>query len=401
VKRLLTTILCLVLLAMTAAGLVYRRPVLAWLRGDSSGGDGSASTDGGKAGSTGQTPHSVWALGRLEPADGVVQLSAAPGDRLLELLVREGAEITPESELCRLESQQLRAHELELVKTQLREALERIEAEQAIASTKVDLARVAEEQAVEVGKLEIEAQSKKLDSMRAAVAQAERELERLNALSASNPGLVAAQDIERQDTLYQRAAADLQAADAALKSARSTADYQARLARLEREAAERALSLIGQGAPLQSLQLQIDAAQRRLLQSQLRSPIEGVVLRVFMQPGELVGQKPILQVADLQTMECLAEVAHDQIQHISEGQTARITSKAFGASHKYLEGRVVHRSPLAGSPEMKQLDPFAASDRMTLQVRIELDERSSRIAADFVHLQVDVEFLSDPPQDLP
>jgi HlyD family secretion protein len=196
---------------------------------------------------------------------------------------------------------------------------------------------------------------------------------------------VVAQQIEQQQTLYQKALAELQAAEAALQSAKLAADFQQRLAKRERETAEAALSLIGKGAPLGSLQQQVQAAERRLQRAEIRAPIDGVVLRVMVEAGELAGQKPILQLANLQKMICVAEVAHDQAQYVKKGQAARIHSKAFGNGSGPLQGTVVYRSPLAGSPDLQPVDPFAPTDRMTMQVRVELDEASSQRAADFVN----------------
>jgi hypothetical protein len=48
---------------------------------------------------------------------------------------------------------------------------------------------------------------------------------------------------------------------------------------------------------------------------------------------------------------------------------------------------------MLASPALRPVDPFAPADRHVAEVRVELDEESSRQAARLTNLQVDVRFL--------
>jgi HlyD family secretion protein len=397
VKRLSWILLALLILTV-ATGIIFRSQLTSWLNNYRATSDELQTlTDAGTVPARSREG-SIWALGRLEPAGGVVDVSAMPGDRVLEILVGEGAAVTPETELATLESKTLRDLDVQLARTQLEEAKDRLAVERAAAEAKAETARLTEQQADETAKLELAAEERKLDVLRTAATQAAKDLERLQSLAAEKPELVIAQDVERQQLMHTKATAELAAGEAAFHSAKAAAEYQLRLARQQREAAETAVAGVEKSIPIDSLQQQVLAAEKRQAQAVLRAPITGTVLRVLMQNGESVAQRPILQIADLQQMQCVAEVAHDQRQFIREGQTARIRSKAFGDDEKnYLVGTVTKIGIVAGDPQLKQIDPFAATDRLSLEVRIALDPSSSRIAAEFVNLQVDVEFLADEP----
>ncbi len=339
----------------------------------------------------------VWALGRLAPEAGIVDLAGLPGDRLLELAVQAGQEVTPETVLGKLESEQLRETEHQLLLAQIQEARDRIAAERQLAEARLETARLLEQQAAETARLEEEVQVKRTAALAAIAAQAERELARVTVLVRESPTLVSQQEVERQQLAWQSAVADHEAAEATLTATRAAAQQRRDLAESEREVAELALANVGQGVPLASLELQEQAAAERLRRAAFRSPIAGRILRVFAKPGELLGQRPVLQVADVSRMVCVAEVAHDQIAHIRIGQSVVLHSRAFGDTDetRQLKGEVVEIGSLAASPELRQLDPFASSDRHSLEVRVALGPAESAVAARFVHLQLDVQFLRD------
>jgi HlyD family secretion protein len=169
------------------------------------------------------------------------------------------------------------------------------------------------------------------------------------------------------------------------------------VARADLAAAQAGLQQIETSTTLKSLQTQLEIAEARLALTEIVAPREGTVLKVFMEPGESIGQKPILQLADLTQMVAVAEVHENTVRWIREGQQAIIKSKAFPAPHdtKGLEGRVDRIGKMIITPELKSLDPFARADRHVVTVRIIIDDKAhSRVAADFTNLQVDIEFPS-------
>jgi len=402
VKRLAFIILGVLVVGGAISAFVFRSQLLGLIRGtnhSSTSGDESDTDDSSASSENGE---SIWALGRLEPAAGVINISATPGDQLLELQVEEGAKVDTEKILGRLQSNLMRENEVERLTTQLAEAKEKLETERLAATNKLDAAKLAEEQAAAVSSRELEAQRAKLQALQIAVTQAGKEFDRLTALKAEATDLVSQQQLDQAQLAKERAAAELAAAEAGLSSAKIASDYQQRSVQQQREAAQRALEQVDKASPIGSLELGLAGAKQQLERSKLKSPISGVALRIFTHSGETVSQRPILQVADLNKMVCIAEVSHDQVHRIAVGQQARIRSRAFGNHQQdYLTGTVASKSLVAATPELREIDPFAAADRHVMEVRIELNEESSRIAAGFVHLQVDVEFLMDGASETP
>ena len=100
----------------------------------------------------------IVALGRLEPAGGVLEISAIPGDVLKGLGpgVEEGAQVDAGAELARVESYDLRATQLEAVNAKL--DLGKRQREQEIA-----LAEANREQAL-AAKAEVDAKLEEINA---------------------------------------------------------------------------------------------------------------------------------------------------------------------------------------------------------------------------------------------
>jgi HlyD family secretion protein len=402
VKRLAWIILGILIIGAAISAFVFRGQLLALITSTNHSGTNGGESDTDDSSADNDSGESIWALGRLEPAGGVINVSATPGDQLLELHVAEGETIDPKKILGRLQSNILRDNEVEQLTSQLSEAKEKLETERLAAANKLDAAKLAEEQAAAVSSRELEAQRAKLQALRIAVTQAGKEFDRLTALKAEASDLVSQQQLEQAQLAKERATAEFEAAEAGVSSATIASDYQQRLAQQQREASQRTLEQVDKASPIGSLELRLAAAKQQLERSKLRSPISGTALKIFTHSGETVTQRPILQVADLNKMVCIAEVSHDQVQRIVVGQQARIRSRVFGNNEQdFLTGTVASKSLVAATPELREIDPFAAADRHVMEVRIELNEESSRIAAGFVHLQVDVEFLMRGASETP
>ena len=111
----------------------------------------------------------------------------------------------------------------------------------------------------------------------------------------------------------------------------------------------------------------IDAAQQNLARATVRSPFDGVVVRLTRRAGEVVdgtSATPILEVADPAFVELAGSVAPDALVALSHGQTATITFDALpGRSWR---GHVESVSP--------GIDP--ASGVGTARIAIEPNDRS-------------------------
>lgn len=384
-KKRVVAILAALGAVVAAGGLVYSA---GWLF-RAGGGDGG---DGGPSDGLGGEVH---ALGRIEPAGGVIGVAAPMGDRILRVMVSVGQRVAVGQPLAELDSRELRELEGAVVRAQLAEARARRLAEEQAADARIRAAELALEEAESHGD-QIRAEREKVEALALRAEQARRDAERLAALGDE---LVSAQQRERQALLVRQAEAELSAARAALALA-ETKDRLARenaQAQLDaaRAAKDQALSAI----PVESL-----AAQSALVDAQLRrawtpAPGDGVVLKILGSPGDLTGGGPIVQLADTARMVVIAEVHEDSIKRIRVGQAARITSRAlpppYDRQDRGLTGRVERIGRIVASPVLRSLDPFAPDDLHVIEVRVALDEEGSRVAARFVHMQVDVHFLAE------
>ncbi|GIW96426.1 MAG: hemolysin D [Pirellulaceae bacterium] len=342
-------------------------------------------------------PPGVWALGRLEPASGVIEIMGVPGDRLLSLDVEPGSEVVAGQRLGQWESELQAAEEVALIEAQLAEAERRFRDEQRAAERRLELAQLAEEHATSQGKLQLQAEQKRVELLRFAVEVARRRCEQQAWLVANAPDLVVPHEEEELAWALRKAELELDAAEAAYDAMRLAAEQKNEQAVRERQAAEEALARLAGSDPLQTLRAQHKLAVSRQRASQLLAPRDGHVIRVHMQPGERAAQQPVLQLADLSHMVCVAEVPFDQVGGLRVGQQARIHSRAFGgdAQQGYLAGKVAHIGITAGRPELRRVDPFAPAEQHAVEVRVELDPKASQIAARWLFLQVEVEFLPE------
>jgi RND family efflux transporter MFP subunit len=86
-------------------------------------------------------------------------------------------------------------------------------------------------------------------------------------------------------------------------------------------------------------------AQRQLARASIRSPLSGVVIKLFRKPGELVDgtpATPVLEVADLSRLELLADVPARELVRLAVGQPASVR---FSFAPAPLVGHVSRVSP--------------------------------------------------------
>jgi len=333
---------------------------------------------------------SVVALGWLEPASGVVEISGTPGDRIEEILVSEGGQVEAGEALVYLASREIHRLEMDALKSQIAEAEARSAAEKSLADARIITAKLGVEK-IDMQGMDRENLKRRIDLLKANLQLARKDLERMENLSEE---LVSSQERERQQLVVTQAEAELAVAEADLKKLDRTLDFSRRAAEAELNAAEAGKRQAAASIPVESLRSQLEITEAKLRQSEIRAPSKGAVLRVFMESGESIGRTPILQMADLEQMSAVAEVYETDVKRIELGQPAVVRSEAFRAPYDEdgLHGKVEAIGRLITTPELKSLDPFARADRHVVPVRVLLDQNDSRQAADFSNLQVDVVF---------
>jgi len=284
----------------------------------------------------------VVGMGRIEPAGGILDVGALMGDRLGRVLVEEGARVKTGQLLAELDSRVLRQLELDAARLNVKKA--------------------------EAAGLTTDAHREKIKLLTVGLALAKKDQQRLNSLSKD---LVSDQERERQALMVQQAETELDSAQAALQQ----------LLRANELSVEAAV-------------LELKLAQLKYQKTLITAPCDGTILKIYTRPGETIGAKPILQMADLRQMVVVTEVYENEIHHLHLGQKAFITSKAFPPPYdkKTLQGKITRMGQMISTPVLKSVDPFAPTDRHVVEVRVQLDNEAVQQVARFSNLQVDVQF---------
>jgi HlyD family secretion protein len=342
---------------------------------------------------------SVMALGTLEPGNGIVQISSPMiGFHIQKVVVEEGQSVKAGDVLIELDPTEAQA-EVQLARTRLEEAQQRQEAELALASERVKSAELAVQQATSAEPLELEAHKSRLTVTELKKEQSKKDLDHAEQLRKLAEPLASQQQVEQQRVLVEAAAAEHFAAEVAGKRLTQTLAFQKQTASAELRAATQALSLAEKGTGIQSLKQAVSLAELKLAKTKISTTTGGVVLNVLAHPGEVIAQQPLMQITDLDTLVCVAEVDAADVHRLGITHPARITSPAF--QDTVLEGKVARLGSVVTQASLQPLDPRKPIDRNVAKVVIFLDsqrvaqlmnkgEQERRTA--LIGLQVEVEF---------
>ncbi len=267
-----------------------------------------------------QTHQAVSALGRLEPAQGVIHVSASStpeailGGLVVELHVEEGDDVN-----------------------------------------KGDLLAVTDTAAVMEAAL-LEAQAN--------VAYAERGVEtaRSKAREACVRADVAAREAERRTRLQAQGVAGEEEADSArgeaeaMKASCASASTSVRLSETGIEVARAHASRVA-------------AAVKR---SYVRAPVDGRVIDIKTRPGELISEEGILELAQVSRMYAIAEVYETDIRLVKTGQRATINSPALKSE---LTGTVESIRQKVEKQDEIGTDPAARKDARICRSHAAVDQK--------------------------
>ena len=128
-----------------------------------------------------------------------------------------------------------------------------------------------------------------------------------------------------------------------------------------------------------------------LKDSQLRSPIDGTVLRIYARPGERPGSDGILAVGASDRMEAIAEVYESDIGRIRLGQSASLISENGGFTGK-LKAEVVRISPQIRQRDVLSTDPTGDADARIVEVRLALSPEDAKRVQQLSGLKVIARF---------
>lgn len=354
-----------------------------------------------------QTPllrRAVVGQGTLQPRLGPVSIgSPLAGSQIQTVAVKVGDVVKAGDLLIQLDPATAE-QELEIAQAQKKDALQRQELETELAQQRLASAQLALRQAQDSQELELSAQQKQVDVAELKVRQAETELEQLTPLSTGADPIISAQKVKQQQLLKQLSLAERDAAHVARKRLEQSLQFQLQRSQAEQTAAMSALRQAELGTSLELLDARIALAKLKLAQTRVTAPFAATVLNVVAHPGELVAQQPLLEIANLEDLICIAEVDVSDVPLLRAGQTAEITSPAFYGAK--LSGIVEQVGAGAGSPTMRQLDPRQPLDRTVTRIRLRVDAAEAARALGtedsnlvLVGLRVDVEFPLDAAEE--
>jgi HlyD family secretion protein len=336
------------------------------------------------AGAEAVTRQTVTARGRLEPESEVVGVGAAPDDRIGTIRVVEGQTVHAGDVLVYLTTYEERLRERDYAASQLEDARTRLSAETVHGGSLVRESEVRIRQLEATQPIEIEAQRANVDTIEAELSQSRADLERNQALS--RDGVITPQVLAHSIAEVGQNEARLRSARATLERLQRDHPLRLEMARAQLRTAQAGLSSAQSLVQIRSLTSNVQLAEARLARTIIRAPVDGLILKVQLHPGESVGPGPILKMGNTSQMFAVAEVYETDIGLVRIGQKARLTSGALARGVTGVVatiGRTVHRTTVL------DVDPAADVDSRVVEVRIKLDD--SETVASLTNLQVRID----------
>ena len=135
----------------------------------------------------------------------------------------------------------------------------------------------------------------------------------------------------------------------------------------------------------------INAIKVDLEQSQLKSPIDGIVLQILVREGERPSSSGVINVGANQLMEALIEVYESDIDRVKIGQAVDLISENGGFMGS-LKGYVSLISPQVRQRRVLSTDPTGDADSRVVEVRVKLDNASVKKVSHLTGMKVIARF---------
>lgn len=129
----------------------------------------------------------------------------------------------------------------------------------------------------------------------------------------------------------------------------------------------------------------LELAEAELDRAFVKAPMDGRVLRIVRQPGELVGLDGVVKMGRIGRMYAVAEVYETDIRRVRTGQKATVTSRAL---ERPLGGVVEFIRLEVRKQDTTGTDPAARKDARIVEVEILLDDPKPVVGLS--NLQVEV-----------
>jgi HlyD family secretion protein len=219
------------------------------------------------------------------------------------------------------------------------------------------------------------------------IAQAELRLSEARASEAQQRAV-------RSATLGDESVVDQASRDAATRDAAvAVAEVDAARLRLRLlQLGTRAEELAEAKARVLAARHAIDATRSELGKCDVRSPVEGIVLRKHVSEGELISlffPRPLVTVAEIQKYRVRAELDEHDVARVTVGQAVEVAVNTSDAGR--LRGRVASIAPVMGRRQILTSDPADKSDRDVVEVVVDLETSPTNLP---IGLRVAVIFLN-------
>jgi HlyD family secretion protein len=324
---------------------------------------------------TAPAPHTVQALGSIQPQGGIVEVAVPAGLRPLRLEVELKERVNKGQVLAELDGYDERQREVEVIDSEVLAAEAARKREDANEQAALEDIEREREKTRHLGKMLIRSLDLKIQGLEQKYRLARGEVQRVEGLERNNTiarqqyeQLQAQRDISRDEWEYARAERARTREELELTTSDETVRRQKDQVRF---ASERARAQY----PLETLKRKKELAVAAMARCTVVAPIEGQVLEISTHAGESATGKPLLKLGNTRRLYVLAEVYEDERKNVQVGQKAEIKGRGLPLNEKpSLRGTVQRISPMVGSHKQSPLDPTYRENSRVYEVWIQLDE---------------------------
>ena len=370
-------------------------------------------------------PQAVTALGRLEPETEIIKLSAPlalDGDRIVEVLVKEGANVKVGQVIAILQSRDLLKNsviqstkQVEVAKAKLAQIKAGAKSgeiqEQSAIVDRVKAQYTGDQQAQEENIARISAQwegdriaqTATINKLTAELKNAESEYQRYEKLFSE--GAISNSVIDSKRLNVETAKQTLSESQAILNRINTTANKQLAEAKValnridntsnkQIKETQAKLNSIAEVRPVdvQLAQTEIESAIANLNRAKteleaayIRAPMAGQIIKIHTRVGEKIDKEGIADFAQTNKMMAVAEVYQTDISKVKLGQKAIITSQGFPGK---LQGTVQQIGLQVNRQNVFSDQPGENLDSRIVEVKIRLTPEDSKKVSSLTNLQV-------------
>jgi HlyD family secretion protein len=321
----------------------------------------------------------------------VTKVGGPSGERIKQLLVKEGQFVRQGQPLVILESYDERLADEDVAESELQDAITRLVSVKQFRQAQVAEAKTRQSQADLPKRQELAEQAATINRLKAELAQTDADAARFKKLQ--DQGVISLKELEDRRLEQRRAQESLRVAQEQLKRINQELKTDVENANAQLKSAEAEKLQSQAEIAIQTARSKLNLAKTRVARTVIRAPRSGQVIKVITRSGEALEmaagsdstERGILELANTSQMSVVAEVYETDVSRVKKGQLAEVTSPAFSGT---LRGTVERVGLKIGKNDVVATDPAANTDTRVVEVRIRL--KDSRPVAGLTNLQVAV-----------